>query len=189
MRNSSFRQVGFWHRQFGGGPTVIVPTVFNFPPGNWNWSPPVSQNWKFIAWGMGSPDDGVSLAGGSGAYFEKTAMVLTTQNVGMSVGGRGFVTDTIINIPGQPTCTAGRGLPGSAGVATGGDVNLNGSIGGVDGAGSGGGAHVSSGASGGAGAPGVLPFRGGASPFSPGAGSAFSSGNLGGNGLVIIFAV
>lgn len=145
-----------------------------FPPGSYTFTPTVSGWWKFVLWGGGARGSGYG--GGSGAYCETTKFLTTGQTAALVVGrGEGsgggaqgssvtFLDGTVVN--------AGAAALEVGGTATGGDVNLNGSNGGIDGGGGGnGGNGLGTGgglgglfepnAGGGAGAPANLPFRGG----------------------------
>ena len=183
-----------------------------FPPGSYTFTPTVSGRWKFVLCGGGgyvSPD-----GGGSGAYAEITKFLTTGQTVAL-VTGRGANTDaagtdSTATFPDGTVVTAGAASGNTGGVATGGDVNLDGSDGGLDidssaggnGLGTGGGAGgPGTGVNiygGGAGAPANLPFRGGAGGSgqnvatgrSPGGGCASGAypGKIsGGDGQIIAF--
>jgi hypothetical protein len=170
---------------------------YNFPSAGvtYTWSPPQSGRWKFVGWGPGD-------RGASGAYFEVTRFLRATDSVTIQVG-RTASSDTVLTLPGGLVATAGRASSNTAGVASGGDVNLNG----TDGpsiAGASGGAGLGTGGgsgglgdgstyAGGSGAPANLPFRGAnggdnnlTSP-GPGAGAGQpSAGTIyGGNGYVL----
>ena len=152
-------------------PAGFDPYVTTFPPGSWTFNAPASGRYKFVAWGAG-----VKGYGNSGAYFEKTTFLTLGQAVLIVVGldESNTYIDTTVTLPNGIVCTAQRGIQtsGTAAVATNGDVNLAGSLGG-DGAGSpgqngngtGGGAgsadQYANGTWAPAGAPGMLPFRGG----------------------------
>ena len=180
MRNPNFRFVGLWAKQFGGGVPAGAATVFNFPPGETHhFTPPFSGKWKFVAWGPSDGGDGVSASCSSGAYLEKTAFVSTSQTVIITMPYERSVT---INIPGQPLCTAGIGILSGSPAATGGDVNLPGTLPSQMGQGSGAGPGYG-------GAPGILPFRGGTANFTPGGAGGVDGNATGGDGFVIVVAV
>ena len=129
---------------------------------------PRTGKWKFVAWGPGG-NGGLGSSGASGAYVEVTRQLQRNATVTITVG-RVAVSDTTIVFPNGYTVTAGRATTSTAGTATNGDVNLNGSAGGLTGAvngtagsGTGGGAGgaTNGGLAGGSGAPANLPYRGG----------------------------
>lgn len=167
-----------------------------YTPGSYTFIPPVSGYYKFIQWGAG---DGSNPGGASGAYAEKTAFLTPALSVPMVVGlGNAGAPggDTTVNLPVTGLVTAGGGNGITPGVASGGDLNLNGSTSGNPGLGSGGGPVGSVGGNP-AGAPGVLPFRGGGGATGPtlagispgGGGSAGASAWPGGMGQIIVFFV
>lgn len=140
------------------------PHVFAGTDVSYTFTPPKAGRWKFVGWGPGHS------SGASGAYVEITRFLNTSQSATLHVGGQG-VSDTTITLPGA-VATAGRAAAGPVvGAATGGDVNLAGSLpgtggsDGVAGLGTGGGAGGDGDGStydGGGGAPANLPFRGAA---------------------------
>jgi len=171
---------------------------------------PRPGRWKFVMWGPGA--DGASgTAGCSGAYVEIARSLTPGQPVTLQVGFVG--TDTVATFRDGKVVIAGKGTTSVVGVASGGDVNLNGSLSGqaagisngMAGLGTGGGAGgngVSSIVSGGGGAPARLPFRGGAggnagpggsppdngaTPGGGGGDSGGGDGGRGGNGLVLVY--
>lgn len=181
-------------------------------PGITSWTAPASGRYKFYGWSGGGGGDGSSNGGASGSYFEVTKYLQRDQAVACAVGRGEWVArdaeETELTFSDGQVVTAG---PPSAwnvpGVATGGDVNLNGSPGGeavVSGAGaaglgSGGGAGGLGSASvgGGGGAPANLPMRGapggqsaGLAGGSPGGGARGDDGGggkpPGGSGLLIV---
>lgn len=181
----------------------------SFPPGTYTWTAPTSGRFKFVLWGGGYQGE-VGNGGASGSYAEKTATMGLGQTASLTVGGPG--SDTVLTLPGGAVITAGAAAAGNTvGVASGGDVNLNGSLGGapsasgVNGLGTGGGVGGAPNATkpGGAGAPATLPFRGGAgldgatgalvAGQAPGGGGIYNSGSgvisLGGHGLAIVLEV
>lgn len=161
------------------------------------WAPPKSGFWKFVAWGAGGGSTSAA-AGASGAYVEKTVLLIVTNRIAIVVGvgsSGNASTATTIALPGVIDVTAGAGEQGNnPGLASGGDVNLNGSNPPSAGSGTGGGAAGASG--GGAGAPANLPFRGGAGTngendgHTPGGGGTTNAlSSRGGDGLVIAYFV
>jgi hypothetical protein len=163
-----------------GGKEATSPA--DFPAGTWSFVPPQTGYWKFVLRGCGGAGSSGSGAGASGAYCEVTRYLTTAQSVAIVVG-TAFGPDTTATFPDGKVVTAGRASLAVAGVASGGDVNingtpgvgtgnLNGNPGGGTGGGLGGVAGVGAG-SGGAGAPANLPFHGasGASVAIPGAGA------------------
>ena len=180
-----------------------------FPPGSYTFRPTKDGLWKFVLWGPGGAGTG-GQAGGSGAYVEitKRLTMATGDVVQLVVGAPGGVTDTTATFRDGTVATAGHGIDGNSGGAGGtasvvaygfnpgareagsDPVTLNGSTGAAAGAGTGGGQA----AAGAPGAPGVLPFRGGAGGASSSAGgSPGGGGNLvaqiGGSGLAIAYLV
>jgi hypothetical protein len=80
--------------------------------------------------------------------------------------------------------TSGSGSSNTPGVASGGDLNLNGSVGGAAGLGTNGGAGDGA-ANGGGGARGQTPYKG-AAGGTHGPGAGFTSGAIGGYGYCVI---
>lgn len=185
-----------------------------FPPGSYTFTPTVSGWWKFVLWGGGGEDNAATNGGGSCGYCEITKFLTTAQTVALvvGVGARNAVVGTASSatFPDATVVTAGAASGRNGGTATGGDVNLAGSLGGdgsvggngAAGLGTGGGlggAGATGSRGGGAGAPANLPFRGGdggtagggGNPGgrSPGSGyaAAVSNAQSGGDGLVIAF--
>lgn len=167
-----------------------------YTPGSYTFVPPKAGYYKFVLWGAG---DGSNPGGASGAYSEKTVFLTVAQSVPIVVGlGNAGAPggDTTVSLPGVAVVTAGGGNGATPGVASGGDLNLNGSTSGNPGLGSGGGPVGSVGGNP-AGAPGVLPFRGGGGATGPtlagispgGGGSAGASAWPGGMGMVIALFV
>lgn len=167
-----------------------------YTPGSYTFVAPLPGYYKFILWGAG---DGSNPGGGSGAYSEKTAFLTPALSVPIVVGigtAAAVGGDTTVSLPGAAIVTAGGGNGATGGVASGGDLNLNGSASGNPGQGSGGGAVGTVGGNP-AGAPGVLPFRGGGGATGPtlagispgGGGSAGASAWPGGMGMVIVLFV
>lgn len=149
--------------------------------------------YKFVLWGSGTFGN---TAGGSGAYCEYSRQMAKGQTVALVVPTSSGGLPTTATFPDGKVVSAGFGGVGVAGIASGGDVNLNGSLAGVAGLGSGGG---TSGVGAGGGAPGVLPFRGGSGSTAgggftltctPGASAPSSGANqAGGAGLIIVMRV
>jgi hypothetical protein len=179
----------------------LVGSIFQYPPGSYTFVAPQSGRWKFVGWSPGGGNSGDSsfVASGSGAYIEVTRVLSRGQAVTIvvsaGVSGSSGSGNTSMTFPDGTiaVCTPGQ-RTGPGGVASGGDVNLNGSAAGSPGQGTGGG--QSGGPFPGGGAPGNLPFlggRAGAQNFpgnSPGGGAGASgSGNLiqGGDGLVLAY--
>jgi|SRR5579859_2055141 len=171
---------------------------FSFPAAAaaYTFSPPTSGYWKFVTWGAGGTGSNGTVAGSSGAYAEITKFLTPASKVSIVVPLSG---DTVLTFPDGTVVTAGKAANGggSPGVASGGDVNLAGSTGGLTGShvgnpglGTGGGlgGPVALG-SGGAGAPANLPYRGGdgggSSVPGTGGGGAESAGGVFGAGLVL----
>ena len=185
-----------------------------FPPGSYTFTPTVSGFWQFVLWGGGGEDNAATNGGGSGGYCEITKFLTTAQTVALvvGVGARNAVAGTASSatFPDGTVVTAGAASGRNGGTATGGDVNLAGSLGGdgsvggngAAGLGTGGGlggAGATGSRGGGAGAPANLPFRGGdggtagggGNPGgrSPGSGyaAAVSNAQSGGDGMIIAF--
>jgi hypothetical protein len=183
------------------GGTAVQPYNCARKPGGWTFQPPTAGLWKFVGWsagGNGNATDG----GASGGYFEITRRVslLDTVTIMVSDPASTAGTTTSVTFLSGTVATATRASGMTAGTATGGDVNLQGTAGTTanpgtagSGLGTGGGAGgVSLGSyAPGAGAPANLPYRGGQGPAENyasapiGAGAAGQSGGRGGEGLVI----
>jgi hypothetical protein len=145
----------------------MQPYTFSAPTVVTQFVIPVSGRWKFVAWGGGGRT-------GSAAYIEVTRALTVGQIVTVKVG-RGDsappTSDSTVTLPDGTVATAGGANGNTAGVASGGDVNLNGTTGtsgtganGGDGLGTGGGVGGTGDTisiNGGAGAPANLPYRGG----------------------------
>lgn len=177
-----------------------------FPPGSYTFTPTISGWWKFVLWGGGSENSSANNGGGSGGYSEITKFLTPSQTVALvvGIGARAGVaaTASTATFPDGTVVSAGAASGRTGGTATGGDVNLDGSLGGTGassgaaGLGTGGGA-AGTGNSSGAGAPSNLPFRGGEGGTaagntrgrSPGAGGSATvvSAESGGDGLIIAF--
>lgn len=178
------------------------PSVYS--PGTYTFKPPRSGYWKFIGWGPGGGTSNLSDTGASGAYGEITKFLTTAQSVAIVVSPNSSA--TTFTFPDGTVASAGNGAqgPSGAGIATGFDVNLNGTPGVTNSSGSsppaanGTGGGTSGGANGGAGAPANLPYRGasGTAPGStstvmgqsPGGGAGQTSLTLaaGGSGLALV---
>jgi hypothetical protein len=114
----------------------------NFPPGSYTFTAAKGGKYKFIAWGAGggagTAGAGTDTGGGSGGYAEITMFLATGQSVAVVVGVGGLFAsggNTTLTFPNGKvvTCTGGAAgaasSGGTAGTATGGDVNLAGSAG------------------------------------------------------------
>lgn len=165
--------------------------VHAFGPGATNWRCPLTGNYKFVFKGDGALnhfDGSTTYGGGSGAHAEITRFLAAGQLVVISSAA----TKTTTFDDGHVMSAGGAGVAPIAGVASGGDLNLNGSLGGSGngaaglgpGGGTGGLGNGSSG--GGAGGPGTLDFPGGnggdGTTTSGSWPSAGGSGNGSGNG-------
>ena len=186
-------------------PAQVEPYSFPAAASAYSFTIPRSGKWKFVGWGPGGVGT-AGAAGASGGYFEITRQLRKGVVVTITVG-RAATSDTSVVLPDGTTATATRASSGTAGSATGGDVNLAGSAGstagtgvtGTAGLGTGGGAGGagdSATVDGGSGAPANLPYRGGqggagniaTSTAGVGAGGALGSGTsrlYPGNGLVL----
>ena len=160
-------------------PVLAYAAVYS--AGSYTFVAPVSGVFKFIACGSGSGGNGFDRGGSSGAYVEKTRRLAVGEAVGIVVakavnlGANSAGNDTIFVFSDGLVVVAGGGAAisgtGLGGVASNGDVNINGSAsspsftsgnpGSGLGGGPGGGTDGST-ISGGSGAPGVAPFFGGA---------------------------
>ena len=199
----------------GGLSGVRYQASFNAPTtaGAQTWTCPRTGEYTIYAWGPGGRGDTASVnsfAGGSGALaIWQRVRLLAGAIATISIPELGATTAaTTVNLASKSvTLTAGRGgdgngsSGGAGGIATGGDININGTAGlsylvsGADGGGTDGG---NGGARGEPGAPGYDGFRGGnasasnnSGAGSPGAGGKATSSstqpaNFGGCGLVII---
>lgn len=194
----------------GGAPSV--PFAGMFPTGTVSFVVPYDGDYKFYLWSGGYHGDLVN-GGPSGSYLEITKSLTAGQTVTGSVGrgGKKTVSPTLstLTFPDTSVVTAGVAsgyYTGNRAVATGGNVNLNGSLGGQTPGAAGeaglgtGGAAAGPGdgslISGGGGAPANLPMRGGTSYAlgtsgqAPGGGGSSSDTNgehtAGGSGLLII---
>lgn len=171
--------------------------VTQFTPGSYSFTPTKAGYWKFVGWGPGGGSTGANPAA-SGAYFEKTVFLSITQTVAIVVAdGAALNGPTTLTFPNGLVVSATSGQEGNnPGVATGGDVNLNGSNPGSAGLGTGGGAAPTAGGTG-AGAPAMLPFRGGRGPNgldgsdgkTPGGGAQLAALSRGADGEVTVFFV
>jgi hypothetical protein len=183
-----------------GRKAVLTPYTTNYPVGSWTFTTPASGAYKFILWGGGAVGQNVSFAGASGAYSEYTRNLGYGETVALVVGAAGAASTATFRD--TKVVTAGGAAAMVAGVASGGDVNLDGSAGvvhsgvaGANGSGTGGGAGGTTNGTiaGGAGAPAVLPHRGGAGQSAsasttqtPGAGGASQASTFGGDGLILV---
>lgn len=176
---------------------VNAQEPFSFPTASsaYTFTPPVAGYWKFVAWGCGGDGTSGTSAGSSGAYIEVTRFLTPATPVTIAVNGSNA---TVITFADGSVVTAGGGAQAVAGVATGGDVNLNGtsgvltgSLAGNPGQGTGGGAGApAASGSGGAGAPGNLPYRGGqggstARTATVGGGAGEGASSVRGQGLAL----
>jgi len=143
-------------------PNRILQQPFVFPPGSFKFTAAKAGYWKFVMWGHGGGADGVG--NGSGAYLEKTKFMALSESALVVVGQfTGSTNDSTVTFEDGSVLIAGSAGGSTPGVAMGGDVNLAGTAGsaiGGPGQGSGGGAGGGAG-NGGAGAPALLPYRGG----------------------------
>lgn len=163
-------------------------------PGTYTFVPTVEGYWKFVAWGHGGSGGGSGThSGGSGAYVEITRYLTLAQTVTIVLPESATSSDTTVTMPDGTIAIAARANGQAGGVASGGDVNLNGSNGvstgnnnGNAGVGTGGGAGgvgIVGPGSGGAGAPANLPYRGGDGGNSHAIlGVGAGTGEAGGNG-------
>jgi hypothetical protein len=180
-----------------------------YQPGTYTFTAPYTGQWKFVLHGAGGDwtNLGTGQASASGAYVEKTIPLNAGQTVGITVGAGGSGTNTTAVAAGYPTMSAGAANSFTVGVASGGDVNLDGSLGGTSGAvagvnglgaGGGSGGTAGGGWGGGGGAPGSAEFPGGkgqdggntaTTGISPGGGRAGTAGGPGGDGRAVVLLV
>jgi hypothetical protein len=179
-----------------------------YPAGSYTFTPPRAGYWKIVLWGGGAQGSS-SFGGASGAYVEKTVLLSPATPVALVIGGSG--SDSTAALP-NGIITAGGASGNVPGAASGGDVNLDGALGGTtstgsgaDGSGSGGGpGGTATAGRAGAGAPANLPYHGGrggigasASPLpssslgiTPGGGGGYSAlvneGAYGGEGFGVV---
>jgi hypothetical protein len=184
----------------------------NFPPGAWTFLVPFNGVYRWVLWGGGGNcNNGSGVGASSAAFIQADRRLIAGTSIAVTCGSRGG-SPSIVNIPGGSLMTAGPGdQSGVAGVPTitaplSSDIMLPGTTGTVSvgqsapGLGSGGGVgptHASQLT--GAGAPGVLPWRGGrgggaqgqAEGLQPGAGGGqnASNGQQGGDGCVFVFLI
>lgn len=170
-------------------PAAVSSYVRTYSAGSYDWRCPKTGTYRFVLWGSGGGGDnaGPNEGGGGGAHVQKTARVRAGQLVPVVVGGPSLPDDsgaaTTVALPSGLVSAGGgekgnAGAGGAGGIATGGDVNVNGS----DSFGSTGGASASSGlfAGGGVSMGGVASI--------PGGGGGISGPQFGGGGgyLVIV---
>jgi len=199
---SSDQLRGFVAQAMAARKKQIFQEPQEFPnAGSFSFSPPRPGRWKFVGWGPGGDGNNGATAGASGAYIEVTRYLTRKDVIAIVVGAVG--SDTTITFPNAVVVTAGKASAAVAGVATGGDVNINGTAGvvtgtinGNPGSGTGGGtggtATLGPG-SGGAGAPGRLPYFGGngagVGTPKPGRGAGGMESSQGANGFVVAVLV
>lgn len=176
----------------GGQVSNQQPFYYPPAPSAYNFTPPTGGHWKFVLWGMGGTNN--SIGNASGAYIEVTRELSTAQTAVINVPQFSVnASDASVTFPDGTSAIAGNASGATPGVATGGDVNLNGTAGTAGGTSSDGGHGLGTGGGvggihastndGGAGAPANLPFRGGAGgvggsapPPGPGGGIGQASG-------------
>lgn len=183
-------------RQIGNASVVRGPdfgdlgVLMQYSPGSYTFRPTKAGFWRFVAWGAGGDaSPGTGTGGGGGGLSIKTVFLTPAQTVSIVVGdwiSNNGASSTVITFPDGSAMTiapAGPGGTSAGGVATGGDVNVNG----ASTATSAGGAAASFG-----------EFRGGnggaanAPGRAPGGGAGVSSGTdprTAGAGLVLVFFV
>lgn len=158
-----------------------------YPSGSYTFTPTINGFYKFHLWGSGGNGTAGPTVGASGAYCEFTAYLTVRDGVTLGVDRVTQTTPTLgattATFPNGKVVSAGSATTTTPGVATGGDVNLPG----VAGASTTGGA-----------APGTATMRGGAGGTvalvngnTPGGGgtSGSASGDIGGDGLIVIVRV
>lgn len=166
----------------------------------YTWTCPETGTYKVIAKGCGGSSNGLGTGGASGSYSEKTRLFRKGETLSVVVALlQGYNTE--VTFSDGSVMTAGSGASNTPGVASGGDLNLAGSLGGASGAaganglGTHGGAGAEAGVygGGGGGAPGAkdwpgAPARADNAGRAYGAGGSDSSGgqSYGGAGGVMI---
>jgi hypothetical protein len=113
-----------------GGPLRRQPVPYeaSYPAGVHNWVSPASAYYRFVLWGGGGVD---GTNGGSGALAIAVRRVARGQIVALNVADGGAPSDdTTATFPDGRVITAGSAVNTVAGVASGGDVNINGVAGG-----------------------------------------------------------
>jgi hypothetical protein len=173
---------GFERQGMDGRRKLFRPYTANFPPGSHTWTSPRTAYYRFTQWGPGGSGGG-GAPGASGALTQNVVLVPRGQTVAIAPSDAVGVDSTITFANGK-IATAGSGVSNTPGVASGGDLNLNGSVGGAAGLGTNGGAG-DGGANGGGGAPGQGPYKG-AAGGTHGPGAGFTNGSIGGYGFCII---
>lgn len=181
-------------------------TTYNrvFLPGSYTWTAPDSGYYRIAQWGTGNYGSAPN-GGPSGAHAQTVVPITGGQAVAIAVSSGNMASpgDTTVTLPDGRVVTTTSASTTVPGTATGGDINLNGSAGGVGVSGAGtaglgtaggvGGPGDATTMGGGAGAPGYGYYPGGngadgSTGFpgqTPGAGGR-SGASLGGHGLVII---
>lgn len=169
-----------------GGSGSSYTTVLT--SGTNSFSPPTTGRYKFYGWAGGRGGNGAGDGGASGSYFEISKALSVGQTVMCSVGRGGWTSRpaeaTTVTFPDGTTATAAAPANvNDQALATGGDVNLSGSRGGLASTGQAGGAG--GGNSGGAGGPGAFLIGGGAgspanAPMRGAPGGFYSSSLAGG---------
>lgn len=176
----------------------LLQQPFVFTGGSFTFTAPKAGYWKFVAWGPGGSGAGSGAA--SGSYGEITRFVGRLQTVAVAAPPPGA--DTTLTFADGSIATAGQASGSVAGVASGFDTSLPGTAGTVGGTSSAGGAGQGTGGGagganagandGGAGAPAILPYRGGrgGSGTTGATGYGAGSGQLGGvGGVGLVLAV
>lgn len=138
MLNAGDRLGGFVGQSMGGPKSSFVPYSKTFGPdaSSYTWTVPRSGFYEVVAWGPG----GVYFSGtfASGAFALKTIQLNAGQQITIQVGRgdqlvsgsgtstSGTSTHSVITFPDGSTMTAQASSGGSAGTASGGDVNVAG---------------------------------------------------------------
>jgi hypothetical protein len=172
----------------------------SYGPGSYTWIAPKTGYYRFAQWGSGSQGGGGS-SGGSGSHAQSVVLLAKGATVAILVAAID-ADNTTVTLPTGRVITAASASGATAGVASGGDINISGTNGiatfgaapsGLgDNPGTGGVGNGTS-VAGGAGAPGYGGFRGGNGRGSadqpgvtmPGGGANTNNGTVAG-GLVLI---
>jgi hypothetical protein len=173
------RLFGLRGQSMGGPKVTSIEAPSYCASGTYTFTAPATGYYKFVLWGGGGGgyNGGSGAGGSSGAYAEFTRLMTWGERATVVVGVPGPLStpggDSSVTFADGKVVTAGGGGGGgtstTVGVASGGDVNINGSapglVGGAGNAGGGtaggaGGSAIASSFAGG-GAPGNTPYKGG----------------------------
>lgn len=200
MLNGGDRLAGFAAQSLGGAKTARVELCPYYLGGAFTFTVSRTGYYKFVLWGAGGNGHTAAAGGGSGAYCEYTRALSAGQAVIIVAPVVGTAAATTITFADGKVVSAGNGasatvnVPGSGGVASGGDVNINGSSGGSsngttgqpgsEGGGTAGGTGGDpfGAGGGGAGAPANLPYIGAAGVTGANSNVSYPGPGAGGSG-------